>query len=116
MRAATDGSLPPIMPQQNLVEALGRELRQEWPAELMVEGFPSHQRRPACKTDRGMSDEDAGAAVLTYLPTQLEVEHKVYARKISVSDVLALSCSSPRARPHPSPLMIPQVNLIRIPG
>ena len=28
MRAATEGSLPPVMPQGNLVEVLGREVRQ----------------------------------------------------------------------------------------
>ena len=27
MRAATDGSLPPVMPQGNLVEVVGREVR-----------------------------------------------------------------------------------------
>ena len=52
MRAATEGSLPPAMPQGNLVEVLGREVRQVSPGELMVESTPSRQRRPQCKTNR----------------------------------------------------------------
>ena len=67
MRAATEGSLPPVMPQGNLVEVLGREVRQGSPGELMVESSPSRQRRPPCKTNKGMSDEAADAAALTYL-------------------------------------------------
>ena len=67
MRAATEGSLPPVMPQGNLVEVLGREVRQGSPGELMVESSPSHQRRPPCKTNKEMSDEAADAAALTYL-------------------------------------------------
>ena len=54
MRAATEGSLPPVMPQGNLVEVLGREVRQGSPGELMVESSPSHQRRPPCKTNKEM--------------------------------------------------------------
>ena len=69
MRAAIEGSLPPVMPQGNLVEVLGREVRQGWPGELMVESTPSHQRRPPCKTNREESDEAADAAALTYLLT-----------------------------------------------
>ena len=41
MRAATEGSLPPVMPQGNLVEVLGREVGQGSPGELMVESSPS---------------------------------------------------------------------------
>ena len=67
MRAATEGSLPPVMPQGNLVEVLGREVRQGSPGELMVESSPSRQRRPPCKTNKEMSDEAADAAALTYL-------------------------------------------------
>ena len=67
MRAATEGSLPPVMPPGNLVEVLGREVRQGSPGELMVESSPSHQRRPPCKTNKEMSDEAADAAALTYL-------------------------------------------------
>ena len=59
MRAATEGSLPPVMPQGNLVEVLGREVRQGSPGELMVESSPSRQRRPPCKTNKEMSDEAA---------------------------------------------------------
>ena len=33
----------------------------------MVESSPSRQRRPACKTSKGMTDEAAVAAALTYL-------------------------------------------------
>ena len=69
MRAATEGSLPPVMPQGNLVEVLGREVRQGLPGELMVESTPSRQRRPPCKTNKEESDEAADAAALTYLLT-----------------------------------------------
>ena len=69
MRAATEGSLPPVMPQGNLVEVLGREVRQGSPGELMVESSPSRQRRPPCITNKEMSDEAADAAALTYLLT-----------------------------------------------
>ena len=69
MRAATEGSLPPVMPQGNLVEVLGREVRQGSPWELMVESTPSRQRRPPCKTNMGESDEAADVAALTYLLT-----------------------------------------------
>ena len=72
MRAATEGNLPPVMPQGNLVEVLGREVRQGSPGKLMVESSPSRQRRPPCKTNKGMSDEAADAAALTYLLTQSE--------------------------------------------
>ena len=72
MRAATEGSLPPVMPQGNLVEVLGREVRQGSPGELMVESTPSRQRRPPCKTNKEMSDEAADAAALTYLLTYFE--------------------------------------------
>ena len=66
MRAATEGSLPPVMPQGNLVEVLGREVRQGSPGELMVESSPSRQRRPPCKTNKEMSDEATDADALTY--------------------------------------------------
>ena len=69
MRAATEGNLPPVMPQGNLVEDLGREVRQRSPGELMVESSPCRQRRPPCKTKKEMSDEVADAAVLTYVIT-----------------------------------------------
>ena len=69
MRAATEGSLPRVMPQGNLVEVLGREVRQGSPGELMVESTPSRQRRPPCKTNKEESDEAADAAALTYLLT-----------------------------------------------
>ena len=55
------------MPQGNLVEVLGREVRQGLPGELMVESSPSRQRRPPCKTNKEMSDDAADAAALTYL-------------------------------------------------
>ena len=58
------------MPQGNLVEVLGREVRKGSPGELMVESSPSRQRRPQCKTSKDMSDEAADAAALTYLLTQ----------------------------------------------
>ena len=75
MRAPTEGSLPPVMPQGNLVEVLGREVRQGSPGELMVESTPSRQMRQPCKTNKEESDEAADAAALTYLlthPTALQ--------------------------------------------
>ena len=78
MRAATEGHLPPVMPQGNLVEVLGREVRKGSPGELMLESSPSRQRRPPCKTSKEMSDEAADAAALTYLftwDTKGEVVH-----------------------------------------
>ena len=69
MRAATEGNLPPVMPKGNLVEVLGREVRQGSPGELIVESSPSRQTRPPCKTNKEMSDEAAHAAALTYLLT-----------------------------------------------
>ena len=68
MRAATEGHLPPVMPQVNLVEDVGPEVRKGLQGELMVESSPSRQRRPPCKTSKEMSDEAADAAPLTYLP------------------------------------------------
>ena len=73
MRAATEGSLPPVMPQGNLVEVLGRGVRQGSPGELMVESCPSRRRRPPCKTNKEMTDEAADAAALTYLLTALRL-------------------------------------------
>ena len=69
MRAATEGNLPPVMPQVNLVEVLGHGVRQGLPGELMVESSPSRQRRRPCKTNNEMSDEAEDAAALTYLLT-----------------------------------------------
>ena len=69
MRAATEGNLPLVMPQGKLVEVLGREVRRGSPGELMVDSSPSWQRRLPCKTNKGMSDEAANAAALTYLLT-----------------------------------------------
>ena len=71
MRAATEGNLPPVMPQGKLVEVLSREVRKGSPGELMVESSSSRQSRPPCKTSKEMSDEAADAAALTYLLTYL---------------------------------------------
>ena len=71
MMGATEGSLPPVMPQGNLVEVLGREVRQQSPGELMVESTPSRQRRPQCKTNKEEADEAADAAAPTYLLTSV---------------------------------------------
>ena len=60
------------MPQGNLVEVVGREVKKGLPGELMVESSPSRQRRPPCKTSKEMSDEAADAAALTYLLTDSE--------------------------------------------
>ena len=59
------------MPQGNLVEVLGREVRRGSPGELMAESSPSCQRRPPCKTKKGKSDEAADAVALTYLLTKV---------------------------------------------
>ena len=67
MRAATEGNLPRVMPQGNLVEVLGPEVRKGSPGELMVESSPSRQRRPPSKRSKEMSAEAADAAALTYL-------------------------------------------------
>ena len=69
MRAATEGNLPLVMPQGNLVEVLSREARKGSPEPLMVGSFLSRQRRPPCKTNKGMSDEAADATARTYLLT-----------------------------------------------
>ena len=70
MRAATEGNLPRVMPQGNLVEVLSHEARQGSPGKLMVESSPSRQRRPPCKTNQGMTDEAADAPARTYLRTR----------------------------------------------
>ena len=75
MGAATEGDLPPVMLQGNLVEVLGREVREAWPGELMVESSPSRQKRAPCKTSKEMSDQAANAAALTYLLTWIWTIH-----------------------------------------
>ena len=69
MRAETEGNRLPVMPQGNVVEVVGREVRQGSPGELMGESSPSRQRRPPCKTSKETLDEAADAATLTYLLT-----------------------------------------------
>ena len=59
------------MPQGNLVEVLGGEVRQGSPGELMVESSPSRQERPPCKTNKEISDEAADAVALAYFLTSL---------------------------------------------
>ena len=83
MRAATEGHLPPVMPQGNLVEVLGREVRKGSPGKLMVESYPSRQRRPPCKTSKEMSDEAADAAALTFLLTQHRSQNAPRFQRIS---------------------------------
>ena len=78
MRAATEGHLPPVMPQRNLVEVLGREVRKRLPEELMAESSPSHQRRPSCKTSKEMSDKAVDTAALTYLLTYYLLTVKLF--------------------------------------
>ena len=92
MRAATEGSLPPVMPQGNLVEVLGREVRQGSPGELMVESSPSRQRRPPCKTNKEMSDEAADAAALTYLLTAFILD--AYIAKANVTKAVSASVTN----------------------
>ena len=64
MRAATEGSLPPVMPQGNLVEVLGREMREGSPGELMVESTPSRQSK---QTRRSQMRLRTRPPLLTYL-------------------------------------------------
>ena len=52
MRAATEGHLGPVMPEGNLVEFLGGEVRKGSPGELMVVSSPSRRRRPPCKSSK----------------------------------------------------------------
>ena len=86
MRAATEGSLTPVMPQGNLVEVLGREVRQGSPGELMVKSTPSRQRRPPCKTNKEMSDEAADAAALTYLlPYNSKIKLEIASNKLKIA-------------------------------
>ena len=69
MCARTEGHLPAVMPQGNLVEVLGGEVGKGLPGDLMVESSSSRQRRPPCKASQEESDEAADAAALTYLLT-----------------------------------------------
>ena len=69
MRAATEGNLPPVVPEGNLVERLSPEARQGSPGELMEESSPSRQRRPPCKTNKGKTDEAADVAAHTTTTT-----------------------------------------------
>ena len=86
MRAATEENLPPVMPKGNLVEVLGREVRQGSPGELMVDSSPSRQRRPPCKTNKEMSDEAADAAAHTYLLTEWRADYaERFDEKISLT-------------------------------
>ena len=90
MRAATEGHPPPVMPQGNLVEVLGREVRKGSPGELMVESSPSRQRRPPCKTSKEMSDEAADATALTYLLTYLLVTFLLAFMKAHISGFFSI--------------------------
>ena len=83
------------MPQGNLVEVLGNEVRQGSLGELMVESSPWRQRRPPCKTNKEMSDEAADAAALTHL--------------------LTYSCTAPRcapAQPHAAVMRSPHATTL----
>ena len=104
MRAATEGSLPPVTPEGNLVEVLCREVRQGSPGELMVESTPSRQRRPPCKTNKEESDEAADAAALTYLLTYFvpkisQVYHHIVIpiiqsiQSISILHIVIIGCN-----------------------
>ena len=95
MRAATEGNLPPVMPQGNLVEVLGPEVRQGSPGELTVESSPSRQRWPSCKSSKEMSDEAADAAALTYLLTQSICYRVVFWRQIGRMEVQQTEKSVP---------------------
>ena len=69
MRAATEGNLPPVMRQGNLVAVFGCEVRQGSTGEMMMESSSSRQRRPPSETNKRMSDEAADGATLNYLLT-----------------------------------------------
>ena len=94
MRAATEGSLPLVMPQGNLVEVLGREVRQGSPGELMVESSPSRQRRPPCKTNKEKSDEAADATALTYLLTSCRQSVSAYRSRHWSHPATSLLCNT----------------------
>ena len=66
MRAATEGNLPPVMPQGNLDEVLRCEVRQGSPGELMVESSPS---RHVKQTRRCQMRLRTRPPLLTYLLT-----------------------------------------------
>ena len=70
-RAATEGNLPPVMPQGNLVEVLGREVRQGSPGELLVESSPSRQRNHLKQKRRCQMRLRTRPPLLTYLLTYL---------------------------------------------
>ena len=86
------------MPGVNMVEVLGREVRQGSPGELMVESSPSGQRRPPCKTNKGMSDEAEDAAALTYLPYLLTPSNLYVSYRSSCYFLWVGKCLSTRTR------------------
>ena len=119
MRAATEGHLPLVMPQGNLVEVLGREVRKGSPGELMVESSPSRQRRPPCKTSKEMSDEAADAADLTHLLTYSPGRHhERHRRPMSTSPSPHRPRRGPRSprRPYPSTTPSPRHHHSGSPG
>ena len=80
----------------------------------MVESCASRQRRPPCKTNKGMSDEAADAAALTYLLPSF---------RLPVPDPVAMSCFvllpfrlpvtilSPPCRLHVACMLLPVTSL-----
>ena len=68
MRAATEGSLPLVMPQGNLVEVLGREVRQGSPGELMWRALlPARGGHHVKQTRRSQMRLRTRPPLLTYL-------------------------------------------------
>ena len=87
------------MPHRNLVDVLGREVRQGSPGELMVESSPSRQGQPSCKTNKEKSDEAADAAALTYLLTYLYCGGRVATATAAAE--YCWSCSPSAVTPPP---------------
>ena len=72
MRAPTEGSLPPVMPQGNLVEVLGPEVRQGSPGELMGRALlPARGGHHVKQTWRCQMRLRTRPPLLTYLLTYL---------------------------------------------
>ena len=72
MRAATEGNLPPVMPKGNLLEVLGRGVKQGSPGELIVERTPSRQRHAQKQLAEHMRNPDEPPL---HDPMQAQLQH-----------------------------------------
>ena len=88
MRAATEGSLPPVMPQGNLVEVLGREVRQGSPGELMVESsLPARAGHHVKQTRRCQMRLRTRPPLLTHLLALKQLRHYHFFRGFVLGSV-----------------------------